>query len=760
MPVPSLLRTLWLCALLLLLVTPCRGNNLNIIPAPRSIEATGDTFVLPADATIGATSDELLPAARYLATLMRPATGYPLPTRVGTGTVTLTLGNVEGNPGAYLLEVTPAGVTVTGRDYSGVIAGIQSLRQLLPVQIESKIPMTTVAWNIPTVRIEDAPAYPWRGLHLDVSRHFFTTDEVKELLDLMALYKLNRFHWHLTDDQGWRVEIKRYPLLTQKGAWRHFNDQDLGCLSLAESRDNPDFLLPQARMHVEEGDTLYGGYYTQRQIRDVVNYARERGIEIVPEIDMPGHMLAAISNYEGVSCFPQIGWGHTFTSPVCPGKDSALEFCMNVYDELCDLFPYEYVHIGGDEVEKDNWLKCPDCQARMRQEGLQDVEELHAWFIHRMEEFINSKGKKMIGWDEIIEGGLSPTSTVMWWRSWCPDAPELTAGHGNSLICTPNSAFYLDYDEDPSSLEKIYDFDMTAGLPVERQHLVLGAQGNIWCEWIPTRERMHYKAAPRMLAISELAWTPASRKDYSDFSHRLPAHFERMNLMGVNYRIPDLQGFAQTNSFIDRGELKVQCADPTATVRYTTDSTLPTATSTLYAAPVPVTENTDFTLAPFGPDGRRGDVVRTRFVRDSYTPTTANAPATPGLTAAWHDFRGERCADIPNAPLKGTYTTSAVEIPDGVRGNIGLVITGYIVVPQDDIYTFTLLSDDGSTLTIDGAMVIDNDGAHSPRSMDAQKALAAGAHPIEVRYFDSNGGILRLTLLDSHGRPVTPAFTH
>lgn len=727
----------------------------SILPVPVSLESRSGSFTLSDGTTVGAADTSLMPAARYLAALLAPATGYDIKAVDGEGSITLRL---AGNAGAeeedaYTLRSSSSGVEITGSCYDGVIAGIQSLRQMLPAAIESKTRVEGTAWTIPAVEITDHATFGWRGIELDVSRHFYTTDEVKELLDLMALYKLNKFHWHLTDDQGWRVEIKRYPLLTEKGAWRKFNNHDRGCLSTAAKTGNTDFELPADRIRItEEGDTLYGGFYTQEEIRDIVAYARVRGIDVVPEIDMPGHMLAAVSNYKGVSCFDQTGWGATFSSPVCPGKDSALEFCKNVYDEIIDLFPYEYVHIGGDEVEKTNWKKCPDCRKRIAANNLKDENELQSWFIHQMEEFINSKGKKMIGWDEIIEGGLSPTATVMWWRTWSGDAPKHTTSQGNSIIYTPNSQFYLDYQEDKNSLPAIVEYDLTQTLPDSAaRSLVMGFQGNIWCEWIPSRERMQYMAATRLIAIGELGWAQPDKRDIEEFRTRLATQFERLNVMGINYKIPELEGFMATNVFTDSLTLDVTCLDPTAQIRYTTDGTLPTADSQLYTDPITVTETTDFTLGTFRPSGKRCDTFTTRFVKETYSPATEVAATEPGLTAKWYDYPGEKCSEITSSHLKATLTIPDVEIPAECKGNIGLIITGYIDIPADGIYTFALLSDDGSILTIDGNTVVDNDGPHSPREIIGQKALAKGLHPIELKYFDHNGGTLKLVVTAPDG---------
>ena len=381
--------------------TSTQVKEISIIPLPNSIVETSSAFVLPEKCTIGVTDKSLIPAADYLVSILSKSTGYQFSVTEGKGDINLSLAD-SGKEGSYSFVSTKNSVSISGSSYAGVIYGIETLRQLLPSGIESKEVVSNMEWAIPTVEIKDSPRFGWRGLMLDVSRHFYDKDEVKELLDLMALYKMNKFHWHLTDDQGWRVEIKKYPLLTEKGAWRKYNSHDKTCLELAKKNDNTDYLIPEGKIRVVEGDTLYGGFYTQDDIKEIVSYAQVRGIDVIPEIDMPGHMLAAVSNYDGVSCFKTTGWGTTFSSPICPGKESALEFCKNVYSEIIPLFPYKYIHIGGDEVEKTNWKKCPDCQKRIREKNLKSEEELQSWFIHEMEAFFNSQGKDMIGWDEIL----------------------------------------------------------------------------------------------------------------------------------------------------------------------------------------------------------------------------------------------------------------------------------------------------------------------------------------------------------------------
>ena len=751
------------------LMTACNDappiiKDASILPIPVSLKQDTTCFILPKSTTIGINDPQLKPAAEYLASILSPATGYSFKVSEGQGNINLGIGTMEGAEDAYTLVSNPESVNITGNTYRGVIAGIQSLRQLFPAEIEANKKVSGMSWGIPSVQIQDAPRFSWRGLMLDVSRHFYSKEEVMEFLDLMALYKLNKFHWHLTDDQGWRLEIKKYPLLTEKGAWRKFNNHDRDCMKYAAEQDNPDYEIPTDKMQIVEGDTLYGGFYTQEDVKEVIAYAQVRGIDIIPELDMPGHMLAAVSNYDGVSCFEETGWGSTFSSPVCPGKDSALEFCKNVYTELIELFPYEYVHIGGDEVEKTNWKKCPDCQARMKEHGLKTEEELQAWFIHEMEHFFNSKGKKMIGWDEIIEGGLSETATVMWWRSWAKLAPSQTTGQGNDLIFTPNAPFYLDYAQDKKSVLNIYNYEPMKEVPdADKQHLVKGVQGNIWCEWIPSRERMHYMAAPRMLAIAELGWSANDRKDWADFQVRMADQFGRLNVMDVQYRIPDLEGFMKNNVFIGEKKVEITCLDPSASIHYTTDGSIPTLESPKYDGNLVLTETTDLTLRVFRPTGKRSDIVKTHFEKTEYSPATTAAPSNPGLKATWYDFKGKTCAEIAAAPVKKTYRVEDVTIPKGVKSFIiGLTYKGYINIPEDGIYSFYLSSDDGSMLYIDGKQVIDNDGLHAPGEVTGQAALKQGYHPIEVQYFDHGGGSINLKVCDNNGKemPFTYLYAH
>ena len=735
--------------------TPTVKQEIAILPTPVSLTEQSGSFVLKDGMKIGVSDQSLFPAVGYLQEILRNviSTSVEVTTDKDQVDMYFQLKDTGGKPGSYKLQSTPEYIRVEANDYSGIISAITTIRQLLPAAIEVQGEKQT--YSIPVVQIEDVPRFEWRGFMLDASRHFWSKDEVKHVLDLMSLYKLNKFHWHLSDDQGWRIEIEKYPLLTEKGAWRKFNKHDRTCMARAKEEDNTDFLIPEDKIRIVEGDTLYGGYYTHDDIKEIVAYATQRGIDVIPEIDMPGHFLAAISQYPELACDGLIGWGEIFSSPICPGKDATLEFCRNVFKEVFELFPYEYVHMGGDEVEKANWKKCPLCQKRIRTKKLGSVEELQAWFVRDIEKFFLANGKKLIGWDEVVADGLSSDAAITWWRSWAKDALPTATAQKQKVIACPNEYFYFDYAQDQNSVKKILAYDPCADerLSPEQKKYIWGVQANLWAEWIPTMKRIEYLIVPRMIALSEIAWAePVAKPSLEEFYRQLVPQFKRMDVMRINYRVPDLQGFYKVNAFIDETTVDLTCPLPGTEIRYTTDGSMPTKESALYNGALDVTETTDFAFRTFRPDGSPSDVARTKYVKAPYAEAvTAPAALQPGLKAVWHDFRGNLCADIDSAPVKGEYVVESVSIPEEVKGNIGLVMTGYLEVPADGIYTFALLSDDGSTLTLDGELLGDNDGAHSSVEIIVQKALKAGLHPIEVRYFDCNGGVLQMELVNEKG---------
>ena len=440
-------------------------------------------------------------------------------------------------PEAYTIEVASGRVIVRASGLSGVRYALETIRQMLPAAIYGEQIAEKERWTLPCCVIRDEPRFAWRGMHLDCSRHFWQVEEIKRYLDVMAMYKLNRFHWHLTDDQGWRIEIKAYPLLNQIACWRE------GTMVGHDFSSNDGI--------------RYGGFYTQEEIRDVVAYAAARGITVVPEIDLPGHMLAALSAYPELGCTggPYFAWTRWGVSDqvLCVGKESTFTFLEGVLSEVAALFPGEYIHIGGDECPKDEWKKCPDCQALIRALGLKDdgrfsaEQYLQNYVTKRVQDFLATKGKRIIGWDEILEGELAPGATVMSWRGTA-GAVEASA-KGFDAILSPVSHCYFDYRqaEDPAgepdsfdgvvTLEKIYSLDPLAGVDPAQAHHILGVQANLWTEYISTPEHLEYMLLPRMLALAEVQWCPDGQRDLERFLRVLREHeFPVLDRAGYNYR--------------------------------------------------------------------------------------------------------------------------------------------------------------------------------------------------------------------------------
>lgn len=516
--------------------------EVNIIPKPVFVVEREGSFLLKDGLTIGYNDQSLEPAAAYLQELLAQGTGFCIKTKAGKGKIQLVLTGNDGNSGedeSYELVSDKKGVLITAHSYRGIINGIATLRQLIDPSKSCRNGESSCAESSPLkgeikgVSIKDAPNFHWRGLMLDPVRHFFSVEETKRLLDQMALYKLNKFHWHLSDNEGFRMEVKAYPGLTSDTvAWRNFNYHDRQCLERASKENNPTMLIPWKYFKEVEGyGELYGGFYTQDDIRDVVKYAAIRGIDIIPEIDMPGHNGAACYCYKWLSC-TQNG-----TEPLCLGRQSTIEFAEKVYDEVFQLFPYEYVSIGGDEVNRRRWSECDACKKRIADEGLKDVSELQAWFTKRMEKYFNAHGRRILGWDEILEGGLSKTATVHWWRGDHPDVTQKATSMGNEVVLCPFTFLYFDYAQDNNTLRQIYDGDIVpVDLTPEQLKLIKGMQGNIWCERIPSEARLQWMVFPRALALAEKAWTPRSEQSWDDFFPRLQAHLQRLDAMGIQYR--------------------------------------------------------------------------------------------------------------------------------------------------------------------------------------------------------------------------------
>ncbi|MDT0553232.1 family 20 glycosylhydrolase [Urechidicola vernalis] len=435
---------------------------------------------------------------------------------------------------AYKLQVTKNGVSISASDHNGFVYAIQSLRQLLPTEFESTS-MQNTSWILPEVTIEDAPRFAYRGLMLDVSRHFFDKDYVLKTIDRLAYHKMNVLHLHLVDDQGWRIEIKKYPKLTEVGGFRV--DQEDAAWSARDVNKPSD-------------QVTFGGFYTQEEIKEIVSYATSKGIDVIPEIEMPAHVMSAVAAYPELSCFETpigvpSGGVWPITEIYCAGKESTFDFLENVLTEVMDLFPSKYIHIGGDEATKTNWATCPHCKKRMNTEGLHDVEELQSYFIKRMEKFIKKNGRKLVGWDEIIEGGLAPDATVMSWRGVKGGLEAAKQGH--DVIMTPGTHCYFDHYQGPqneepvawggyTTLSKVYQFNpIVDSMTKEEAAHVLGGQANLWSEYVPSNEHSEYMIFPRLAAMSEALWSPTESRDWDDFSIRIESLFERYKHQGINY---------------------------------------------------------------------------------------------------------------------------------------------------------------------------------------------------------------------------------
>ena len=542
MKIKSAITGIFPC-LLAAAVSAADTNRPAIIPWPQKVTLEAGVFKLTPDTRVYVDSASR-ETGKFLTERLRKSTGYPLKTDTKffsstavKGGILLTTKDANTNLGAegYELTVAPDSVEIRAPTQAGLFYGVQTSFQLFPPEIFSSNVVTNVDWQMPCVQIEDWPRFKWRGLMLDVSRHFFSQSEVETVLDAMALHKLNVFHWHLTDDQGWRIEIKKYPKLTQVGAWRA----------------GVGFGLDPNSTTAYGPDGRYGGFYTPADIREVVKYAAVRHITIVPEIEMPGHATAALAAYPQFSCT-----GGPFTIPITggvfngiynPANDETFEFLDDVLTEVFQLFPGKYVHIGGDEVPKDTWKNSPECQALMKREGLKNEEELQSWFTRRIEKFVSARGRTMIGWSEILQGGLAQNAAVMDWIGGAKEA----ASAGHDVVMTPTAYCYFDFYQSsnhttepkaaawggPLTLNKMYAFEpMPTNVPPPLQSHILGAQGNLWTEQVPNLKHAEYMTFPRASALAEVTWSAKDSRDWDDFTRRLQIHVQRLAQLGINYR--------------------------------------------------------------------------------------------------------------------------------------------------------------------------------------------------------------------------------
>lgn len=663
------------------------SDNYGIIPKPQFLESKNGFFQLNEQTLLIYNTEEDRKTAELFKTLIREYSNIELSVvksfiQQPKTVVYFNSSSTGFAQEAYQLAISEKEINIQGSP-KGVFYGMQTLSQLY-LQHQSTL-------QLPQLLIKDEPRYRYRGLHLDVCRYFFSVDFIKKYIDLMAMYKLNNFHWHLTDDQGWRIEIKKYPELTQKGAYRE--QTVIG---------NFHTYFPR-----KFDNQRYGGFYTQEEAREIVAYASSKHINVIPEIEMPGHSMAALATYPELACGNHPGpfkvaeqWG-VFPDIFCAGKEQTFNFLENVLTEIIAVFPSEYIHIGGDEAPKQRWKNCPHCQRRIANNKLKDENQLQSYFIRRIEKFVNKKGRKIIGWDEILDGGLAPHATVMSWRG--ERGGIAAAKKGNDVIMTPSTqGLYLDHiqgrsDQEPVSIggngfiERIYHYNPTPeSLTLQQQKHILGVQANMWTEYMPTEAKVEYMLIPRLMAVSEIAWTNLENKNYQDFNeNRLPLHLSLFDNSKTVYRVPQAIGAKDTvinvtSSYVFNWKAPVKGAK----IYYTIDGNNPDETTLLYNGHlevfVPEGDLREVKSIVITPSNRKSKIITTKLVnRKPFEAVNPPETLIRGSLKYYYvpgNFNSTIEIDTNLATQKGQIGAVDIRKIKNKAREYGLVYTGYIKV--------------------------------------------------------------------------------
>lgn len=723
-------------------------NEIAIVPQVNEMTLGESSFSLKRNTRFVVENAEQKAIASQFAILFEKTKGWKLSivVRGGEGSNQIDFkSDATIDPEGYKLEVKKDRITIKASQPAGFFYATQTLRQLLPPEIESAKKLSRLECLIPVVSIKDKPAFPWRGYMLDVSRHFFTKDEVLSMIDNLALHKINTLHLHLVDDQGWRIEIKKYPKLTQIGAWR-------------VDREDKHWW---SRTKQEAGEkATYGGFYTQADIKEMVAYAKARYIDIVPEIEMPGHVTSALAAYPQFSCKgnpltvpPGVVW--PITDIYCAGKDSTFLFLEDVLSEVIDLFPSKYIHIGGDEANKTEWEKCPDCKRRIKNEGLKDAAELQSYFIKRIEKFINSKGRILLGWDEILEGGLPPQATVMSWRGIKGGVEAVKQGH--DVVMTPNSHCYLDFyqgamDQEPLaiggcyiSLSAAYSFNpIPEELNDQEAKHILGGQGALWTEYISNIKHAQYMTFPRLAALAEALWSKKEIRNWDDFSRRIRLIMKRYDKMGINYSKSAFNVTAKRQIDAEKKQLTITlaCELSGVEIRYTTDGTEPNAQSALYKEPLVLNQTATLKAVTVINGNPAGKVLTQSFNMNKATfkpvkylnPCDKNFPGwgkytlvngicgtldfVDGEWQGWQGLNAELIIDLQQLTEIKTISASALQNQ----------IWPFIFLPKKVEF---FVSDDGYTFRKVGEAINDID----PLSVPIQrKVFTASFNPVSASF--------------------------
>ncbi len=712
-----------------------QNEKINIVPKPQSIEYRSGSLSFNETTIIIAETFRAQEAAAKLNNYLQALYGFKLkvvknrPRRGGL----LFEAMEESSPaGAYELRIDSTGIRILGGS-QGMFYGLQTFLQMLPSDKQRAV-------ELPHTLISDKPRFRYRGMHLDVARHFMPVEFVKKYIDLMSQYKFNYFHWHLTEDQGWRIEIKKYPRLTEIGSKR--SESHLGPYSTVFKGDG---------VPVE-------GFYTQEQIKDVVAYAKARYITVIPEIELPGHASAALAAYPQFGCKADYKyevkktWG-IFKEVFCP-TDATFKFLEDVIEETIALFADSpYIHIGGDEVLKDHWTESPFVQELKKRENLKDEHEVQSYFVRRIEKFINSKGKKMIGWDEILEGGLAPNATVMSWRGTRGGIEAAKSKH--DVIMTPTDFCYFDYGQgDPAyeplniggylPLEKVYSFDpVPKELTAEEAKYIIGGQANIWTEYLETPAAVEYMAFPRMLALSEVLWSRQEMRNFADFQKRLNANLPRLDKQNVNYRMPEPGGLQ--NIVTENEGVTVELIPASGTrVFYTIDGSTPDVRSSIYKTPITFWLQKDevktLKTVVVNSVGRKSSIYTATIVRGKVLPAVEPTGKTPGVNYSLYVPSNAYAQDTE--PIKGeTKSIGLQQFAQRIdpKQTFGVTFEGFLNVPVDGVYEFQIDSTWNRSLSIDGQELIDEAGTKDRAVKSAIVPLKAGWHKILIRYDHGDG---------------------
>ncbi|ATL47635.1 beta-N-acetylhexosaminidase [Chitinophaga caeni] len=708
-----------------------------ILPEPAEMKVLPGSFTLTPLIKVYTQGEAAEKTLELLNLFLDENYGFRLENKAASANETHSIALIEDDsypePEGYQLTIANNKILIKGQG-AGLFYGLQTFNRLLPLEHIQKL-------VIRNVQINDKPRFAYRGLMLDVCRHFMPMTYVKKYIDIMSQYKFNRFHFHLTDDQGWRVEIKKYPRLQ----------------SIASSRK--ETLVGRLGQSSQYDGKEHAGYYTQAELRDLVKYAEDRHVTIIPEIEMPGHALAALAAYPYLGCTGgpyEVGekWG-VFKDVYCAGNDSVFLFLQDVLDEVIQIFPGKYIHIGGDECPKDRWKECPKCQKRIKDLHLKNEHDLQSYFITRMEKYLNSKGRQIIGWDEILEGGLAPNATVMSWRG--EQGGIEAAKQKHDVIMTPNQYLYLDYYQgDPATepylniggnlpLSKVYNYEpLPAELTAEEKKYIKGVQANVWTEYIPNGTVADYMTYPRALAVAEIAWSPAAKKDYGEFLKKLENALFRLDQHYVNFRVPEPVGLEDVVTTQNAVRVSLKPPVKSSIIRYTLDGSEPTNSSPLYTAPfnIQLPDGSTKTLkcVVMLPSGRKSKVFTATYTHKSYLAATPAVPKGQGLSYKTVNQRLDIKSPIPSANAQSGIANDIDINKFSVNSPFTVEYSGYLQIPADGLYECSLSSDDGSVMYIGDELVVDNDGEHGAVLKKSSIPLRKGYHKFVIRYFDLGGG--------------------